>query len=164
MTIRDLIPWRKRRGQREDDEERLPAEHEVRDLFRDAVEDFFSAWSDSPRLSDRPVAPAIDVSETPDEYRVSVELPGMSRDDIEVTVDQGRLRIRGEKKEEQREEDEDYLRVERSYGTFSRTIPLPSTVEEEDIAASFQDGVLKVDLPKSEQERGRRIEIKGETE
>ncbi len=164
MTIRDLIPWRKRRGRGEGDES-VPAEQDMRDVFRDAMEDFFGDMGQFPRFAgESSLAPAIDVSETDNAYKVSVELPGTSKDDIEVTVEQGRLNIRGEKKEESREEDEDYLRVERSYGKFSRSIPLPSTVDEEDIEASFEDGVLQCHLPKTGEARGQRIEIEGGSE
>jgi HSP20 family protein len=164
MAIRDLIPWRKRREGREREGDRLPARSTAQEMFRDMMEDFFGEWGEFPaHRGEGRLAPAIDVRETEQEYRVSVELPGMTKDDIELTVDQGRLHVRGEKREEQREEEEDYLRVERSYGSFSRTIPLPSTVEEEDIEASYKDGVLDIHLPKTGQAPGRRVEIQGES-
>lgn len=162
MAISDLIPWRKRRGRRESGD-RLPAEREARDMFRDVFEDFFRDLDRAPafRGGGSRLAPAVDVSETDEDYRVSVELPGISKDDIEVTVDQGRLNIQGEKKEEEREEEEDYLRVERSYGSFSRSIPLPSSVDEDNIEASYDEGVLSCRLPKTGEARGKRIEVKG---
>lgn len=165
MAIRDLIPWRKRREGRERGGERLPARSTAQEMFRDLMEDFFGEWGEFPaRREEGRLAPAVDVRETDEEYRVSVELPGMSKEDIELTVEEGRLHLRGEKKEEQREEEEDYLRVERSYGSFSRTIPVPSTVEEEEIEAGYKDGVLEIHLPKTGEARGRRVEIQGETE
>lgn len=163
MTIRDLIPWSRRRGRRERGE-RLPARSTGQDMFRDMFEDFLGDWGEFPARTEARLSPAIDVSETEEEYRVSVEVPGISREDIELTVEQGRLHIRGEKKEETREEEEDHLRVERSYGSFSRTIPLPSTVDEEKIEAAYQDGVLDIHLPKTGEAAGRKVEIKGESE
>ena len=158
MAIRDLIPWRKhRRG-----EEALATREDARDVFQEMMEDFFrpgglTSWARrEPALS-----PAFDVSETDDEYRVSMELPGLAKDDIEVSIENGRLTISGEKKEEQKEEKENFLRVERSYGSFTRSVPLPGTVNEEGIEASFKDGVLSVRLPKTEEARGKKVEIKG---
>jgi len=158
MAIRDLIPWRK---QRHVGTELTPYD-EVREMFREMFEDFFRPWALTSRLGRRfALSPAVDISETDKEYRVSVELPGIEKDDIQVSIDQGRLTISGEKKEEQKEEKENFLRVERSYGTFTRTIPLPATVNEEAAEASFKDGVLTIRLPKTAEGRGKRIEIKG---
>ena len=160
MAIKDLIPWRKRRREVS---EKLPNRSEVRDIFEDAVEDFFESWGLEPRWqSEVAISPALDVSETDTEYKVTAELPGMSRDDIDVTLDQGRLTISGTKEEEQKEEKENYVRTERSYGSFTRTVPLPATVDEENIEANFKDGVLSLRLPKTEEARGRKVKIQGE--
>lgn len=162
MTLRDLVPWRKTR--REAGESLLPWRPDVRDLFGDLFEDFYRPWSLAPwgetarRLTG--FAPAVDVSETDQEYRVSVELPGLSKDDLELTIDRGRLTITGEKRTEEREEKESHLRVERAYGSFSRSIALPETVNQDAVEASFKDGVLTVRLPRTEQARGRKVEIK----
>ena len=164
MALRDLVPWRKvRRGE---EEPLVPQRRETRDLFRETFEDFFRPWSLAPwgefarRLSG--FAPAVDVSETDEEYRVSVELPGLSREDVELTIDRGRLTITGEKKGGEREEKENYVRVERSYGSFSRSIALPRTVNQDAVEATFKEGILTVRLPKTEKEHGKRVEIKGE--
>jgi HSP20 family protein len=106
-------------------------------------------------------APAVNVSENDEAYKVSVELAGLSKDDVDVSVQEGRLTITGEKKEETKDEDENYIRTERSYGSFSRSIPLPSHVDEDAVSAKFKDGVLTVELPKTGEARGRRIEITG---
>jgi HSP20 family protein len=162
MAIRDLIPWRKRHGE-EGRAEVAPYE-EPWDAFRDMMEEFFRPWAETSRMLQRGrmfPGPAVDVTESAEDYTVTVELPGMTRDDIEVTVEDGRLNIRGEKKSEKKEEEKNYLRVERSYGSFSRSIPLPTTVQEEAVEATFKDGVLRVKLPKTEEARGRKIEIKG---
>ena len=164
MALRDMVPWRKvRRGE---EESLLPQRREMRDLLHETFEDFFRPWALAPwgeaarRLAG--FAPAVDVSETSDEYRVSVELPGLSKDDVELTIDAGRLVVRGEKKSEEREEKENCLRVERSYGSFSRSIALPESVDQDAVEATFKEGVLTVRLPKTEKERGKRLEIKGE--
>ena len=158
MAIRDLIPWRKeaRAGQP------LTSRSEARDLFRGMLEDFFRPWMAAP-WSERgtATAPALDVSETDEEYKVTAELPGMSRDDIQVTIHNGRLTISGTKKEERKEEKENYLRVERSYGSFSRTVTLPANVDEDRVEAAFKDGVLSLRLLKAEEGRGKHVEIKG---
>jgi HSP20 family protein len=104
-------------------------------------------------------APAANVSETEDEYRVSVELAGMGKDDVGVSIQEGRLTISGEKRKEEQEEKENYLRYERSYGSFTRTIPLPTSVDEGRISAKFKDGVLTVRLPKRPEARGKKVEI-----
>jgi HSP20 family protein len=160
MAIKDLIPWRKRRREVS---EKLPSRSEVRDIFEDAVEDFFESWGLEPRWqSEVAISPALDVAETDSEYKITAELPGMSRDDIDVTLEQGRLTISGTKEEEQKEEKENYVRTERSYGSFTRTVPLPATVDEENIEANFKDGVLSLRLPKTEEARGRKVPIQGE--
>lgn len=162
MALRDLVPWRK---MEQEQEPLLPQRREIKDLFREAFEDFYRPWSLAPwgetarRLSG--FAPVVDVSETESEYRVSVELPGLSKDDVELTIDQGRLNIRGEKKSEEREEKENHLRVERSYGSFSRSVPLPQTVDQDAAQATFKEGVLTVSLPKTEKSRGKKVDIKG---
>jgi HSP20 family protein len=93
--------------------------------------------------------PRVDVSETDKEIRVSAELPGMDEKDIDVSLTRDTLTIRGEKKEEKEEKGKDFYRMERSYGSFSRSVPLPVEVETDKVAASFEKGVLNVTLPKS---------------
>ena len=162
MALRDLIPRRKTRSERE--EALVPAHEEAKDLFRETFEDFFRPWFRLPWR--RPFgeagafAPAVNVSETDKDYRISVDLPGMDKEDVEVTVSEGRVTIGGEKKEEEKEEKENYLRLERSYGSFTRTIPLPSSVKEDAIEASFKMGVLEILLPKTEEARGKKVQIK----
>lgn len=160
MALKDLVPWRRRN----ESGALVPLEDEMTDLFRDAFEDFFRPWRPERRLRrlrELPAfAPEMDVKETDAEYVVSADIPGLSRDDIEVRVDEGRLVISGEKKQEEKKEDENYLRTERSYGSFLRSILLPSSVKEEEIGAVFKDGVLEVHLPKTEETTGRKVEIK----
>lgn len=103
--------------------------------------------------------PAVDVSETDNEMIVRAELPGMAQEDIEVNLQENVLTLKGEKKKEEKEEQENFHRVERSYGSFSRTLTLPANVKAEQIQASFKDGVLLITLPKAEEAKTKKIAI-----
>lgn len=109
--------------------------------------------------------PAVEVTETADELELTAELPGMSRDDVEIELEDDMLTIRGVKEEQKEEEKEEgevtYRMAERSYGEFSRSFTVPSTVDAEAISAEFRDGVLTVTMPKTAESRGRKIEIEG---
>ena len=94
--------------------------------------------------------PAFDVSETDSELIIKAEVPGMDKKDINITVSDGMLTIKGEKKHEKKEENEHYHRVETHYGTFSRALRLPTEVVADKVDATYKDGVLNVTLPKSE--------------
>jgi len=108
--------------------------------------------------------PHVDMTETEEAVRILAELPGVDRDDIEVSVSEDRITIRGEKKEQEEETGGDYYRLERRYGSFQRTFPLPCEVQSDRIEASFKDGLLRITLPKSAgaRERIRRIPISGD--
>jgi HSP20 family protein len=104
--------------------------------------------------------PSLDVAETKDEIVVKAEVPGMDPKDIDISLSDGLLTIKGEKKQEREEKEEDYHLVERSYGTFTRSIRLPKEVRRDKISASYKNGVLKVTLPKSEEAKQKEIKIK----
>lgn len=104
--------------------------------------------------------PAFDVSETEDALIVKAELPGMEEKDIEISLSEGILTIKGEKKHEKEEESGQYHTVERRYGAFCRTMRLPAEVDAEKVDAVYKDGVLSVTMPKSETAKPRKIEIK----
>lgn len=105
----------------------------------------------------------INVSETDKELRVSAELPGVKQEDINVSLDDEVLTIRGEKKVEETSDKENYHFMERSYGSFQRSLRLPFAVQADQVHADFKDGVLTVTLPKSpQQDRSRKIEIGGQ--
>jgi HSP20 family protein len=104
--------------------------------------------------------PAIDVTEDEDNVVLTAEVPGMTKEDLDVTVDNGVLTLRGEKKEESEDKGKDYHRVERRYGRFERRIRLPQYVNAEAIGASYQDGILKLTMPKAEAAKTRSIQIK----
>jgi len=106
--------------------------------------------------------PSLDVTETKGDLIIKAELPGMDPKDIEVSLNEGVLTIRGEKKQEKEEREEGYHLIERSYGNFTRSIRLPKDVQSDKINASFKNGVLKVVLPKSEETKKREIKIKVE--
>ena len=107
--------------------------------------------------------PMMDIVETPTELTLSAELPGVDRKDVDVSVDDGVLTIRGEKSEERKEEgDKKVYLYERSYGSFQRSFSLPANVDASKIAADFDKGVLKVHMPKGPEAKpkGRKIEVK----
>lgn len=108
-------------------------------------------------------APAVSVEETQDELILTAELPGMKPEEVEIELENNVLSLRGEKRQERREEDESrrYHVWERSYGSFHRAFTLPHTVRADDIAAEFADGLLRVRMPKVPEARARRIEIRG---
>lgn len=106
--------------------------------------------------------PSVDIYENKDQLILEAELPGMKREDFELTIENNVITLRGERKFEKKEETDNYHRVERSYGAFTRSFTLPQTVSAETATADFKNGVLRVTLPKKEEVKARRIEIKGE--
>ena len=106
--------------------------------------------------------PTLDVSETKNDYVVKVELPGMDSKDIDISLTNDVLTIKGEKRQEKEEKDENYHLIERSYGSFTRSVRLPSQVQSDKINATFKNGVLKVTLPKTEEAKKKEIKIKVE--
>jgi HSP20 family protein len=157
MAVRDLIPWGRQESRAPAlfrDEERSPF-HSLRREMDRLFDDFFSApVTGFGRAAS--IWPSLEVSETHDEVKVTAELPGLAEKDVELTVEDGLLTLRGEKKGSHEERGWS----ERFYGRFERSIALPSGVEEEKAQAEFRDGVLTVTLPRSGEEvRGRRIPI-----
>jgi HSP20 family protein len=106
--------------------------------------------------------PAVDVSETGKEIRIECELPGMEEKDVELSLVDNVLTIRGEKRTERDEKDGAYTFVERSYGAFSRSIELPAHVDPNQVKAKMHKGVLKITAPKIEAPNVKRIEIRPE--
>jgi HSP20 family protein len=104
--------------------------------------------------------PSLDVSETKTDIVVKAEVPGMDPKDIDISLSNEVLTIRGEKKQEKEEKDENYHFVERSYGAFTRSLRLPTEVKSEKISASYKNGVLKIVLPKSEEAKKKEVKIK----
>lgn len=108
------------------------------------------------------MSPAIDVSENGKQITLTAELPGLSEEDVELEVKDGRLTLKGEKRHEEERKEDNFHLMERSYGAFQRSMPVPDTVDESKISASFDKGVLKVTMPKKPEAKkpaGRKISI-----
>jgi HSP20 family protein len=105
--------------------------------------------------------PPVDIEEDKEKIALTAELPGMTENDIDIQMEGGVLTIRGERKFENEKEGKNYHRVERSYGQFVRSFTLPNNVDREKIRAEFQDGLLRIELPKHEEAKPRQIKIGG---
>ena len=135
----------------------LDVQREVNRMFNS----FWTRWEgDRNAWENAEGYPPLDVSETDDEVKVEAELPGTSRDEIRLSVTGNVLTIQGEKKHEAEKKEANYHRVERSYGSFSRSLILPANVNAEKISAQYKDGVLSLSLPKTEESKPKQIEIK----
>ena len=106
-------------------------------------------------------APSVDIYENKDQIVLEAELPGMKQEDFDLSIENNLLTLRGERKFEKTEETDNYHRVERSYGAFTRSFTLPQTVSAEGATAEYNNGVLRVTLPKREETKARRIQIAG---
>lgn len=104
--------------------------------------------------------PAIDVSETADNIFVTAEVPGMEPKDIDISLQDNVLTVKGEKRTEKEEKDEQKHRIERSHGSFARSFRLPAAVSMEKVAADYKQGVLRITLPKSDDSKRREVKIK----
>ena len=109
-------------------------------------------------------SPTVDICENGDTIVLEADLPGLKSGEFDLSIENFTLTLRGERKFEKKSEADNYHRVERSYGTFTRTFTLPSTVNVEAVQAEFKDGVLRVTLPKREEVKPRQIEIAVKTE
>ena len=103
--------------------------------------------------------PAIDMYEENDQIVVKAEMPGLSKDDIQISVTDNILTIKGEKKKEEEDRGKDYYRSERAYGAFIRTLPLPAEINADKVQAIFKNGLLEIRLPKSETAKKKEIKI-----
>jgi HSP20 family protein len=106
--------------------------------------------------------PAMDLAETEDHFVLRADLPGLSEDDVKIELEDATLTISGERRSEHEDKGEGFYRVERAFGSFSRSLTLPQGVDADGVTAGFDRGVLEVRIPKPEQRRPRRIEISGE--
>jgi HSP20 family protein len=157
MQIKDLLPWARKD---EPAEVKGAEQNPIAALQRDMNRAFESFWSEASRSfggragSDDAV-PRSDVVETDSGVEVSIELPGLDEKEVEVTLTDEALTIRGEKKVERREEKRGYYVSERSYGSIYRSIPLPAGVDSDRAEATFRNGVLTVRLPQSPEARAK---------
>ena len=106
------------------------------------------------------LVPAMDVTESDDQYVITLEVPGVAKDDVTVEVHENLMTIRGEKKSEREEEQEKSRWVERRYGSFSRSFTLPSNADPERVKAAFKDGVLTIEIAKAEESKPKVISIR----
>lgn len=150
MRLTDLTPWK-----RNESNQPARASHDpfgaLQREMNQLLESFFDDGPPSllSRGSPAFAAPKLDVSETEQELHVTVELPGLKEDDVDVEFTRDALRIRGEKKDERDEKRHNFHRVERTFGMFERVVPIPAEVDREKTEATFKNGVLNIVLPKS---------------
>ena len=104
--------------------------------------------------------PPVDITEDTKEYTIKAELPGLTKENVKVTVEDGVLEITGERKQEKEEKDKKHHRIERSYGSFRRSFTLPEDSSGGTVSAEFKDGVLKVHLPKDQTAKPKSVEVK----
>lgn len=133
------------------------------DPFAHIFEQFFGDAGRG-RATETRLAPQFEIVETDDRYTIAAELPGLGKDSVEIVVDEDVLTVRGEKKAEEQQEGKSYLFSERSYGTFERRFQLPESVKQDAIAATYENGVLTLNLPKKPEAKKpepRQIKIKG---
>jgi len=123
----------------------------VESFFGPEAPSFHGAW-----------APSMDVAETENDVVVKADVPGMTADDINVTLAGNVLTISGEKKDERKESKGSYSVVERRYGKFQRSVTLPAGIDSEKAQAEFKNGVLSITIPKTEETRAKKIPVKGE--
>jgi HSP20 family protein len=144
----EMVPWRRYR---------TALARPKKDLFHWFFEDF-----DLPAFGpgEREWIPAFDVSETEGEIIVKAEIPGIKVEDIDITLTDGLLTIKGERKMEKEDKQENYHRIERQFGTFSRSLNLGLKVKADGIDAGYKDGILTVTLPKAEEDKPKKIEVK----
>ena len=136
---------------------------ELFDLRRDMSQLFDSFWGngDEPEYAKVSVwRPSIDIAEHEGDFTVTADLPGIKREDLDVSVVNGRLTIRGERRQEKESKEGSVHRVERAYGTFTRSFDLPTAVAADEITAAYRDGVLTVVVPKAEEAKPKQIEVK----
>jgi HSP20 family protein len=149
----ELIPWKKRSGK-----EISRFGSELDSLY----DRFFGRGSMIPVrfMEDEALFPVLDISEGKKEITVKAEIPGVEADDLDVSLDERTLIIKGEKKKEKEDKDENYHRMERSYGYFRRTVQLPVDVDPSKVEASYKKGVLKVVLKKTKESEAKKIEVR----
>jgi len=129
-------------------------------LFNQMLGDLWGAPVSTEEVSTRRWSPAVDIRETDESLILTAELPGLTKEDVQITLENQVLTLSGERKFEKEAKGENYHRIERSYGAFTRAFTLPTHVKTEKVDASFENGVLIVTLPKMEESKPRRISIR----
>ena len=110
-------------------------------------------------LFSREIVPLVDLYEKNNKIEVKAELPGIKPEEVDLSVDGNLLTIRGEKRQENEVKEKDYYRLERSYGSFQRTVELPAAVKANEAKATYKNGVLEIELPKTEEEKKKKVKI-----
>lgn len=155
MNLKSLIPIGRERGVAQRDPF-TSLHREIDRLFEDFARGFPTFRSgDMPAL-----APSMDVTETDKEIEITAELPGLEEKDVQINLADNVLTIRGEKKAEKEQKEKDYHLVERSYGSFSRSVQLPAGTDPDAVKATIDKGVLKVTVPKPAPAVSKKIEVK----
>ena len=121
-------------------------------------------WGSDERLTSSPWNPPVDVYETGDSIVMKADLPDVKQNQVDISVEGNTLTIKGERQREEEVQEKDYFRMERQYGSFSRSFTLPPAVDPEKIAATYSHGVLKVTLPKREESKPKQIRVKVNSE
>ena len=129
-------------------------------VLNQSFSDFLAPLTSNEEVSNRRFMPPVDIRETPDALILQAELPGLNKADVRITLENQVLTLSGERTFQKEVQEQNLHRVERSYGTFSRSFMLPANVETDKVQANFQDGVLTVTLPKVEKAKPRQIEIR----
>ncbi|AFM24651.1 Hsp20/alpha crystallin family protein [Desulfomonile tiedjei] len=151
----ELAPWKRKEGETGS----LPAPWVFRREFDDLIQRFFGDEPFSLGITSKTFSPAVNISENENEILVTAEIPGIEKNDLDISLSGDVLTIKGEKKAEHEEKTENMHRIERSYGSFSRSFALPCEVQEDKINASYKDGVLSLKLPKAENCKAKSIKI-----
>ena len=136
---------------------------DIDNILDDVFTNFYQSLPSLPTSQniDGTFLPRIDISETDSAYHLEIEIPGIDRKDIDIRSENNILTITGKKESSSDHKERNYYAQERFYGTFKRSITLPSNIAEDDIDANFKDGVLEITIPKKEQKNAKRIEVKG---
>lgn len=129
-------------------------------VFNEMLRDLWGASPTSEAAAGRTWMPAVDIREGDEHLELVAELPGMKKEDVQITLENNVLTIAGERKFEAETKNEAYHRIERSYGNFSRSFTLPASVKTDKVDAKFADGVLTIQLPKMEESKPRKIAIR----
>ena len=164
MQIKDLVPWGNNKGndiaKREDNNPVFSLRRDVNRIFDDFWRRFDQPFTAFGRFDG--AGPRTDITETEHALEVSVELPGIDQKEIDIALNDNALTIKGEKKSEQQQSKKGYYLSERSYGSFYRSIPLPSGIDPDKANAEFKNGVLTITLPKTPEalSRVKKIEVK----
>src|SRR5271168_2279707 len=130
----------------------------LQDRINRVFRDSYSAGQDD-SLTTSTFAPAVDVYEDEHNVTLKIEVPGIDEKDIDVRIENNTLTVHGERKIEKEEKEENYRRVERHYGAFTRTFTLPTTVDSENVAANYDKGVLNIALPKKAEAKPKQIKV-----